>query len=285
MEKIMSEMATVFGRQSKTKTKIERYGWTVKDSPGEQKLLSKNVLNVHPAYQRRAIETKIKAISAEWSWVACGALIVGERSGEYWVIDGQHRALAAKRRADIDLLPCIVFETERVEQEAKGFLDANTGRKPVSSIDKFRASIAAGDQNARHVDSVFKELGITTRSTTAGPMQIKSVAWAMRRSAENREAFESVMRLAAEMCTECPLHEIFLDGLHYIHTHSIAGLENKRLRDRIIKIGAPMLVESAKRAASYFARGGAKVWADGMLAEINKGLRDKIILSTEKSSV
>lgn len=274
----MSEMAISFGRQSKTKTKIERYGWTVKDTPGELKRLNKNVLQVHPAYQRHAVEPKIKMIAASWSWVACGAIIVGERSGEYWVIDGQHRVLAAKRRADIDSLPCLVFETDSVEQEARGFLDANTGRKPVSSIDKFRASIAAGDETAKRVDLLFKELGINPRATANRAMEIKSVAWAMTRARDNSEAFEVVIRLAAELCQESILHEMLLDGLYYLHIHSETKLDDKRLRDRIKKIGSARLVEAAKRASAYFARGGAKVWAEGMLSEINKGLREKVTL-------
>lgn len=274
----MSEMAVEFGRQSKTKTKIERYGWTVKDTPGELKRLNKSVLQVHPAYQRHAVETKIKMIAAAWSWIACGVIIVGKRGGEYWVIDGQHRVIAAMRRADIDSLPCLVFETDSVEQEARGFLDANTGRKPVSSIDKFRASIAAGDETAKYVDSLFHELGITPRATATKAMEIKSVAWAMTRARDSREAFEAVTRMAAELCKESILHEMLLDGLYYIHVNSVTKLNDKRLRDRLKKIGASRLIDAAKRASAYFARGGAKVWADGMLSEINKGLRDKVAI-------
>jgi len=272
----MSEMAMAFGRQSKTSTKIERYGWTLKDSPGEMRRLNKNVLQVHPAYQRHAVETKIKMIAAAWSWVACGAIIVGNRGGEYWVIDGQHRVLAARRRADIDSMPCLVFETESVEQEAQGFLDANTGRKPVSSIDKFRASIASGDETAKYVDALFSELGITPRATASKPLEIKSMAWALARARENREAFDVVVRMAADLCKETIVHEMLLDGLYYLHTNSETNLGDKRMRDRLKKIGAGRLMEAAKRASAYFARGGAKVWADGMLSELNKGLRNKI---------
>lgn len=273
----MSEMATVFGKQSQTITKVERYGWTVRDAPGEMMSLSKHLLQVHPAYQRHAIDSKIKMIASSWSWLACGAVIVGRRGGEYWVIDGQHRVIAAKSRSDIDCLPCLVFETVSVEQEARGFLDANTGRKPVSSIDKFRASIAAGDEVAIYVDSVFQTLGIVPRSTANKAMEIKSVAWAMNRARENRETFESVMRLAAELCQERFLHEILMDGLYYIHTNCVTNLNNARLRDRIKKLGADRMIDAAKRAAAYYSRGGARVWAEGILAEINKGLRDKIV--------
>lgn len=100
----MNEMATASGRSSNTVTKVERFGWTIKDAPGVMTLLDKKVLQIHQDYQRQAIVSKIRAITATWSWVACGAIIVGKRCGEYWVIDGQHRVLAARQRADITAL-------------------------------------------------------------------------------------------------------------------------------------------------------------------------------------
>lgn len=117
----MSKMETVNIGASKLTSKIDRYGWTVKDKPGEMKMLHKSVLKVHPSYQRHALKQKIASIASSWSWVAAGAIIVGERGGEYWVIDGQHRVLAAHNRADIDKLPCIIFVTDDVKQEARGF--------------------------------------------------------------------------------------------------------------------------------------------------------------------
>ena len=94
--------------------KIKRYGWTVQDEPGDMRLLHKDKLQIHPAYQRDLVAQKVSEISAAWSWIALGALVVGERGGEFWVIDGQHRAAAAKRRSDTTHLPCVVFKTADV---------------------------------------------------------------------------------------------------------------------------------------------------------------------------
>lgn len=54
----------------------------MKDKPGTLTMLHKDVLQVHPAYQRELVEQKVKQITAEWSWIACGALIVGKRGGD-----------------------------------------------------------------------------------------------------------------------------------------------------------------------------------------------------------
>jgi hypothetical protein len=271
----MSEMATNYGKNTNT-TKISQYGWTVKDEPGELVLLHKNKLMIHPKYQRTAVVSKVRLISASWSWVAFGALIIGVRNGEYWVIDGQHRVLAARNRSDVQLLPCVIFETESIEQEARGFLDANTGRKPITGIDRFRASISAGEETAMNVDRVFRSLGISVSDRPTKGLETKSISWAMARSKENQEAFEDVIYLAAELCKNCPIQEILLGGLYYMRTALGIDFGDKRISDRIKKVGAIQLVESAKRASAFFTKGGHKVWATGMMQEINKGLRIKI---------
>ena len=138
--------------------KVKRYGWSVQDAPGEMRLLHKDMLQIHPAYQRDLVPQKVSEISAAWSWVALGALVVGERGGEFWVIDGQHRAAAAKRRSDITHLPCVVFKTADVKQEARGFLTIQTMRKPVTAVAKQKAMVTAGDEVAGFVQQTVETL-------------------------------------------------------------------------------------------------------------------------------
>lgn len=258
--------------------KVKRYGWVTKDEPGTLKNLHKDVLQIHPAYQRDVIPGKVKEITANWSWVGAGAIVVGERGGEYWVIDGQHRVLAAKRRSDITHLPCVVFQTEGVKQEAIAFLDLNTGRKPVSSIGKFKAMLAAGDEAASTVHRVLEDLGVTTKATASKGKELKSVAWAVRRAGEDAEKFEAVMRIAAELSHDIPIQERLLDGLWYINERLRGGISDKRFSERLRAVGARRLIEAANKAAAYFVKGGASVWATGMMDEINKGLRNKFAL-------
>lgn len=89
--------------------KVQRYGWTMQDKQGEQRQINKNLLLVNDDYQRTASASKILEIASEWSWIGCGVIIVAKRDGSYWVIDGQHRVLAAKRRSDIKEMPCLVL--------------------------------------------------------------------------------------------------------------------------------------------------------------------------------
>jgi hypothetical protein len=271
----MSETQMVLGTPT---DKVTRHGWTIKDSPGTLQNLSKTVLQVHASYQRHAVDSKVLQLAAKWSWVACGTILVGKRGGEYWVIDGQHRVLAAKRRSDIKTLPCLVFKTESVAQEAQGFLDANTGRKPVMTIDKYRAGLAANDPTYVVLQGIFNRLGIAVKVTISGAKDFKSIAWAAKRVKEDPEALEFVLSKAIEVSGKYPLSEKIVASLFYIHKNASVDLNDVRLIKKLTKIGGQGIVDAANRAGAYFSSGGVRIWADGVLNEVNKGLHSKIVI-------
>jgi hypothetical protein len=264
-------------------SKIERYGWTIKDKPGVLVSISKHELRIDPEYQRSALPAKIKAISSAWSWIACGAIIVGLRSDAYWVIDGQHRVLAAMRRVDITDLPCVVFETETVQEEATGFLNLNDKRKAMSSIDRLRAMIASGDAVAIQFNELCADLDVRITSTATSGGTMKSAKWGVNRMGESPVDTRIVLALAAEMshADNEPIQERLLEGLWYIHKHCNVDLNGPRLRKRIKQIGTKTLVDAAYAGASFYSRGGARSWAAGMMNAINKGLQVKFTLKTD----
>lgn len=264
--------------------KTARYGWVTKDEPGSLQMLHKDVLQIHPAYQRDVLPEKVKAITAAWSWLSLGALVVGERGGEFWVIDGQHRALAAKRRSDITHLPCVVFKTADVKTEARGFLDLNTGRKPVTAVSKQKALVAAGDEVAAFVQQQCDELGIEIKSTANHPGQIKCVAWCVRRAAEDKDVFRAVLSLGAKLCAAdgLPVQERMLEGLWMLNAKVGDGFADKRLVSRIVEKGARKLMAGGDRAAAAYINGGSMVRMRGMLDELNKGLQRKFTIRGEE---
>jgi len=282
----MTEMNIAFGKESKL-SKVARYGWIVKDRPGLQTVLSKALLTVDPQYQRHdsldqsIASAKVQRIASRWSWIALGVITVAEREGSFLVIDGANRVLAARRRSDIDLLPCIVFQTKDAAQEASGFLDANTERKPVSSVDKYKAALVAGDQSAINVRNRLINHNLTLDRNGRAPRSLKSIALLMRLEHDNPGALESALSVISKMVSDCPVREIMIDALVYLDLNVEGGI-NGKLEKRVIAVGSDRLILGAKRAAAYFSRGGAKVWATGMLDEINKNLQHKFELGATK---
>lgn len=110
-------------------------------------------LTVDPSYQRSieniASMTLIKRIAVNWDWSLCQPLVVSRRDdGQLYVLDGQHRLEAARMRGDISMIPCVIVNCANREDEARTFSEFNTRRKPLTSLEIFRADYAAGDPTA-----------------------------------------------------------------------------------------------------------------------------------------
>lgn len=265
-------------------TKVARYKWQVIDKPGKMQMIHKGLLKIDPEYQRDAVALKVYELSSKWSWLGAGVITVGHRDDEFWVIDGQHRVLAAKRRADIDLLPCLVFETKDISKEAEAFLMANARRKPISSFAKQKAMVVAGDEIAVFVEQCCKQLGLNLGPNSTATNSIRAVNWCYRKAEEDKEAFVLVLSLSAEITRAADMYvnERILEGLWYLNRFCGNGLKDKRLVNRIKDKGAAKLLMACQKAAAYYGKGGGNIFADGMLSEINKGLSIKFELSTSK---
>ena len=255
--------------------KLSRYGWTVKDEKGKWCDIPKTVLKAPKEYQRDVSVAKVKDFASQWSWFGCGALTVAFRDGEYWVVDGQHRLMAAMRRSDITTIPCMVFESAGLVSEARAFIDVNTNRKPVSAISKLKALSVSKDDVSSFVVSEIEALGLRISHTAMKPLDIKCISLCVRLATLNKDSFKKALALSAELSktSGSPLSEKVLSSLYYFENNIEGGLQNARLKKRIVDVGNDELLQAAVKASHYFAKGGAKIWATGALSAINKGLR------------
>jgi hypothetical protein len=79
----------------------------------------------------------------------CQPLAVSRRpDGALTIVDGQHRASAAKLRGDIPHLPCVITSYANTGDEAAAFVALNQMRRPLSALDLFKAAVAAEDKEA-----------------------------------------------------------------------------------------------------------------------------------------
>jgi len=264
--------------------KIEKFGWRLVDDPGELRMIDKNALGIDPEYQRDASPGRVRAIASAWSWVACGAITVANRDGKLWVIDGQHRVMAARSRSDIRALPCIVFETAGRTEEAMGFYRLNTG-KPMSSIETFKALLCGGDEVAAYVQAALVRHGLMIGKRSE-PGYVRCIKTLSGIAARSRDDFDKVLRAADAVCWRTShIHERIVVGIDYIHQHCGEGLDDKRLYQRLVDAGAVRLLAGIGRAAAYFSKGGARVYAEGILAVLNKGLRVKFELDSAADEI
>ena len=261
-------------------TKVDRYNWKIQDSPGRLAMVNKRSLRVDHTYQRNANELKLISIAKDWSWIACGAIVVAERDGVLFVVDGQHRVLAAMKRSDISELPCLVFSTSDARQEAKGFLAAQTLRKPVTSIEKFRALVVVEDPSALIVQELIDRAG-KSATNRKGQDAIKCVGTLLRWADSDAATLCYIWPLIVAVSSGNSVNNRIVDGLMYLQRHMPEGssLMQDEWKNRVLKVGYDGLLEGAAKASAYYTTGGPKVWATGMVDAINKGRRTQLVMS------
>jgi len=147
-------------------SKAERHEWAKLGDRGRRAMVPIEELNIDHSYQRSEGGHLATLNTARaFDYVACGTLVVMERpNGKKYVVDGQQRLAAARLRGDIKELPCIVFKSDGATHEALAFSRLNVNRRPVTSVEKFRASVAAGIMPEREIQEWLKEMGMVVSS-------------------------------------------------------------------------------------------------------------------------
>lgn len=262
--------------------KIDRYKWVVLDQRGKQQDISKHALLVDLDYQRQSEDGKVLRLAREWSWIAAGVIVVAQRDdGSFYVIDGFHRVLAARKRSDITTLPCLVFEVDKHREEALGFLRANCNRKNVTAVDKFKAQVITENENALLVKNLIEQSGrvISKGGTGQG---VKCVALLMKLAETNRAEFLRMWPIIVEISEGSPISERVTHSLVYIESKLPEGqtLSSGDFRKRVFKAGAVELNKAAMEAAAFYKRGGVNVWVKGVLNRLNRGCRNHIKLAS-----
>lgn len=134
------------------------------------------LLNVKK-YQRAITDRKhLIDIAVNWDDKKCKPLTISyeEEKGWFNVVDGQHRALAAKMRG-IEFVPCEIHFNLTESEEAKMFVELNTNAKKPKPVDTFNANqyISGKDETAesaldKRLYNLFSELNITVGSRNNG---------------------------------------------------------------------------------------------------------------------
>ena len=111
---------------------------------GEYVMLAVAILSTDGTYQRPLSPWRVRDIVLNFIAILFQPLIVGKRDGIYYVIDGQHRLEAAKQMGFTEV-PCMVYITASVEEEAKAFVQLQQFRRRITPQQKFVARLAYKD--------------------------------------------------------------------------------------------------------------------------------------------
>ena len=263
--------------------KIAAYKWGRVGDGGKFQMIPITDLKVDHTYQRPEVsETNTLNIARNWNQAAAGVLVVMQRGDkELFIIEGQQRWLAAKRRGDITHLPCIVFKSTGIDGEADAFLLCNVARKPVSSIAKFNAAVLANREPqisiSRWLTEHHLKVGSGTHRNAVDFVTTLVNLWRV-----DAEASKKALVAQQDLRGDDSPHGTVYKGFWYLFHN---GIESKLGRDRLIeKIlregGSLGVLASAKRMQIEMQ---ARTVSDklaglAILALINKRKSNKIIL-------
>lgn len=262
-------------------SKVDRYGWVIRDGPGAFRMIAKGLLVVDYAYQRDDLNHRlISEMCRDWSWIACGSIAVGNREGTLYVVDGQHRVLAAKKRTDITTLPCLVFPSKSIENEADAFVSINSQRKAMSILSRFKAMVVAGQEPAVTMAKFCREQSIDL-ARKPGPGDLRAVGWMMRSASADLDRTKWVLVFCRDVCRygDEPIHEQLLRAVWHLHRKFA---DDARLWSRVRSIGVTEIMRSIHTATTYFGSVTDRHCAEGLLNAANKGLRNKFVLTGEE---
>lgn len=260
--------------------KVLKYGWEIVDSRGRFDWLPKAELRIDHEYQRNNVNNKrVLRLAQSWSWVACGVLVVGRRpDGTYWVMDGQHRKLAADKRSDISTLPCLVFEVTGKAQEAQGFLAVNTDRGPVPSLSKFNAQVMARDPQAVAVKAMVEADGYTVKKGAASD-GVACVGSLMSALASDAGAARIAWGLCVRLYAALPIDQrgsvqdkVFgslFAAERFLKARRAGSLADPNNAEVLLRHTPADVLRSVNQSTSYHG-GGAKAWAEGLIRLLNK---------------
>jgi hypothetical protein len=261
------EEKTAYGQD-----KVTRYNWTVRNAPGEFLMIPKTELEVDPAYQRNRInQRRVDALTRTWDWIACGCLIVALRDDNKWfVMDGQHRKLAADQRSDIRELPCLVFETTHRREEALGFLAINQGRVGVGSLDRYRAQLLSGDTIATAVEAMLRSTGHRAGEKPSA-RTVSCVLCLYRLAAEDLAGFQRLWPLLAELHPDSPMTDLVIKGLWTVDKWlGERSVTEPPYREKLLGIGGLGLHHEIRREMAVIGQGGTRVFACAIAKCLNK---------------
>ena len=259
--------------------KVSVYRWMMQilgkfcDEPGEFRWIHKDKLNIDHDYQRdRVSQARIRAIRNNWSWVACGVLVVASRGKEgLWVVDGQHRKLAVESRSDINELPCIVFNTSGVKEEASGFYRANTARGPMDSCSKYKSLIVSGDPVAISVDKMIRESGYKVHYK-GGRWKVRCVQRILNCYNSDPQITSDIWALIVDICEGAGPKQRVVAGLFFLEARLRRlgqTLLTKQNISQLKKAGMDAINESIEKTLAYYGKGGEKYFAEGIVRLLN----------------
>ena len=253
-----------------------------KNDYGTEIFIEVNKLKVDYTYQRPEKLARAKKRGKEFDPRACGSITLAERpNGDYYILDGQQRWLAAKEAKQTHILARII-KVNSISEEAVLF-------KKMGDVDKFTASdkyhmdLAADDLICKEIDKWASLHAYSVDVKGSGPRHIRYVAMLRECMEIDPIAIKEAHRLYKQIDPDACFDSLIISGFFYLEKNN-CSLTPRQAKSIASKGG----IEALKRAiqtrsglsrrcgtASNSGRPCAIAMNDGVLK--NKSLKETLI--------
>lgn len=247
-----------------------RYGWV----PTDAVLVGK--------YQRKLQRSKIIKMAHNWDQNKVGTFVVNHRTatGQYFVIDGQHRHAAMQLIENYPThIYCQIFENLSYEDEAQMFHDLDSERDNLTPGAKFTALIEAKNPVALGIKDVAERAGYTVMYSE-GPKHGNLRAYKTLQDIFRRTGSAGLYRILATSKTAWPNNseatsEPMLRGLE-LFFQKYPQADDARLV-KVLGLTTPMyVIATARRIQEDLSSVIYSAVAQTIRGIYNKGLRYKL---------
>ncbi len=216
-------------------------------------------LMVDHRYQRALDQRLVEKILDQWDMVAADAIAVSRRkNGDLYIVNGQHRAAAAKLAGETEIL-AFVYEGLNIKQEADLRLKSNN-RRADTSQERFHAQVTKGDPESLAIVALLENYETWVNRTANSHTGVNCVSTLETLYRESPELLDRSLRtlkeahgsLAAEVVTTPPLRAVFW----FLKVHH-GEYHYKSLVERMRESGTEELF---RRARSHQAVAGGALW-------------------------
>jgi len=284
LDRVDISKVPTFGNKKAGVDKVEKFSWSKSSGSGRYQSIEKYELHIDGEYQRDAVsQKKIMKIAREWDWMLFGCLLIAERKdGTYWVYDGGHRVRASFHRGDIDKLPCMVFDSDCIEDEARAFVGKNTMKSNVTAYQKHIASVSAGEPIAIIIEDI-----ITSNGYHPAPHTRKNGFTAIGKLNNMVKENETISREVFSVCCRISddgqnISSMVLGALFFLCKSCEINISSGEFFGKLMDSGLLGIERVITREKHMLGMGGDKVSARGVLNILNKGKRRKISLKESK---
>lgn len=154
------------------------------------------------SFYQRVAGSNVRYLSKNWDSKKCDPLYVSYRDGKFYIMNGQHRYLAAREK-NITYLPCIIRTGLTQKEEAKVFVQQGMGTKKLSVYDTYKGNLLYGEETDTIIEKILTDYGLKVIDTNSRSLSKQKIGGITELRTIIKNYKEPSLRWILDIIKEC----------------------------------------------------------------------------------